>query len=97
MGISGPGGGGEIETWGRVNADRSYMAGNIEFLETDKSRYEVLPGRGEPYGEITAEFYARLSRGRLHHSQDFSSRTQLTLRRDGIESLRATSVSFLCT
>lgn len=38
--------------------------GDVELLETDTTRYEVLPGGREPHSEATAEFYAGLFRGK---------------------------------
>ena len=38
--------------------------GDFELLEADTTRYEVLPGAGKPYGEVTSGFYAGLLGGK---------------------------------
>ena len=40
------------------------MIGNPEFLETDITRYEILPRRRKSYGEVARKFHAKFPRGK---------------------------------
>lgn len=52
-----------VQCSGCTNEDPTI--GNIELLEADTTRDEVLSGKRKPYSAVTSRLYARLPGGRL--------------------------------